>query len=205
MQWILLIFIGISLGTVITACSTLPPENPDNICLIFKEKRNWYTSAMDMSKKWGAPIHVSMSIMYQESAFDRHARPPYDYLLGFIPWGRVTTATGYSQATDSTWDIYIKETNNVWARRDNFDDSIDFIGWYIYKTHKLNKVSKWDAKLQYLNYHEGWGGYTRQTHNKKKWLLATAARVDNRAKKYAGQYNQCKTELDKNWLQRLFS
>ena len=27
---------------LIQSCVTKPPENPDNICLIFKEKRSWY-------------------------------------------------------------------------------------------------------------------------------------------------------------------
>ena len=42
--------------------------------------------------------------------------------------------------------------------RDDFDDALDFMGWFISKTYKVNGISKWDAYAQYLNYHEGWGG-----------------------------------------------
>jgi len=35
-----------------------------------------------------------------------------------------------------TWDDYIKESGNWGADRDDFDDAIDFMGWFIYKTNK---------------------------------------------------------------------
>ena len=85
-----------------------------------------------------------------------------------------------------------------------FDDAMDFMGWFIYKTHKINGVSKWDARNQYLNYHEGWGGYKRKTYNQKPWLIKVAARVDERSKRYAAQYRQCQEDLDSSWLWRLF-
>ena len=28
------------------SCMTKPPESPDNICLIFKEKKSWYKAVM---------------------------------------------------------------------------------------------------------------------------------------------------------------
>jgi hypothetical protein len=33
---------------------------------IFFEHKGWYTAAKDMNEKWGTPINVPMSIMYQE-------------------------------------------------------------------------------------------------------------------------------------------
>lgn len=149
----------ISLFSIIllSSCATSPPKNPENICEIFREHRDWYFAAKEVRERWGVPIHVPMSMMFQESSFRADALPPRDYLLGFIPWGRVSTAYGYSQAKTMTWDDYIKETDNSGADRDDFDDAIDFMGWFIFKTQKINKVSKWDAYNQYLNYHEGWG------------------------------------------------
>ena len=35
----------------IQSCVTKPPENPDNICLIFEEKRSWYKAAMRSEKE----------------------------------------------------------------------------------------------------------------------------------------------------------
>ena len=83
---------------LLSSCATPPPKNPENICEIFREHRDWYFAAKDAKDRWGVPIHVPMSIMYQESSFRHDAQPPRDYLFGFIPWGRVSSAYGYSQA-----------------------------------------------------------------------------------------------------------
>ncbi len=184
-------------------CATSPPREPENICEIFEEHRSWWRAAKSMNKEWNVPIHVPMAIMYQESSFRARAQPPRRYVLGFIPWGRMSDAYGYAQAKTMTWDDYIKETGNRRARRDKFADAIDFIGWYIDKTHRVNGVSKHDAYAQYLNYHEGWGGYQRQTHNQKGWLLEVARRVDARSNRYAHQLNECRDRLDRGWLRRL--
>lgn len=188
---------------LLAGCATAPPKNPDNLCEIFREKRSWYTASVDMNERWGVPIHVPMAMMYQESSFRHDALPPRDYLLGFIPWGRVSSAYGYSQAKTLTWKDYIRETGNSGADRDDFDDAIDFMGWFITKTHKINGVSKWDAYRQYLNYHEGWGGYKRKTYRSKKWLMGAAKKVENRSYRYSKQFKSCKDELDSSWLYRL--
>lgn len=188
----------------LTGCAASPPSNPDNICAIFTQHRGWYEAAKNTREKWGVPIHVPMAMMYQESSFRHNAAPPMRYFLGFIPIGRASSAYGYAQAKTGTWDDYVKETGNYWSSRSDFDDAIDFMGWFIYKTQKLNGVSKWNAKQQYLNYHEGWGGYKRGSYKSKAWLIKVADRVDARSRRYAAQYNQCKKELDRSWLSRLF-
>ena len=137
----------------LAGCATSPPERPDDLCEIFYEHRDWYDAAADARDKWGVPIHIPMAIMYQESSFKADAQPPMEYFLGFIPIGRASSAYGYSQAKTMTWDDYKRETGNGWADRDDFEDAIDFMGWFIYKTHKINGVSKWDANKQYLNFH----------------------------------------------------
>ena len=189
---------------VLVGCATPPPQNPENICEIFREHRDWYFAAKDARERWGVPIHVPMSMMYQESSFNAEALPPRDYLLGFIPWGRVSSAYGYSQAKTMTWDDYIRETGNSGADRNDFDDAIDFMSWFIYKTHKINKVSKWDAYNQYLNYHEGWGGFRSKTYKKKAWLVKVSRKVDSRARRYSSQLKRCESDLNHGWLWRLF-
>lgn len=189
--------------SVLAGCATAPPEQPDDLCEIFREKRDWYDAAADMRDKWGVPIHVPMAIMYQESSFKHNAVPPRDYLLWIIPWGRISSAYGYSQAKTPTWEDYQRETGNGWASRDDFDDAIDFMGWFISKTHKVNGVSKWDAYEQYLNYHEGWGGYRRQTYAQKGWLIQTSRKVQDRASRYSAQLRTCEDELKRGWFERL--
>lgn len=189
--------------TALAACSSTPPRNPENLCEIFEEKRSWYKSAKKMQDKWGTPIHVPMAMMYQESSFRHDAAPPMEYFL-FIPIGRASSAYGYSQAKTLTWKDYKRETGNSWASRDNFDDAIDFMGWFTSKTHKINGISKWDAYNQYLNYHEGWGGYKKRSYNKKPWLIKVSRKVEQRSKRYASQLNQCRSDLDASWLWRTF-
>ncbi|WP_092591716.1 transglycosylase SLT domain-containing protein [Pseudidiomarina indica] len=196
--------IAATLTFSIAGCATAPPKEPENLCRIFEEKRDWYKAAAKMEKKWGVPIQVPMAIMYQESSFKHNAKPPRDYILWVIPWGRVSSAYGYSQAKTGTWDDYVKETGNSWSSRDNFNDAMDFMGWYISKSHRINGVSKWDAYAQYLNYHEGWGGYKRQTYRQKQWLMRTAERVQERAGRYGAQLRQCEEDLQRGWLWRLF-
>lgn len=186
----------------LTACVTPPPKDPENICNIFEERRDWWKGAKKMNKKWGVPIHVPMAMMYQESSFKARAQPPKKYLLGFIPWGRVSDAYGYAQAKTMTWDDYVKETGKRFARRDNFTDAVDFMGWFISKSAKLNNVSKWDAYAQYLNYHEGWGGYRRQSYASKQWLVQVSQRVDARSTRYAQQLKTCEKQLNRGWLRR---
>jgi hypothetical protein len=192
--------------TLLSACATTQPTSRENICHIFEEKRDWYDAASDMNKKWGVPIHVPMAMMYQESSFRHNALPPRDYILfGLIPWGRVSSAYGYAQAKTMTWEDYKRETGNTFADRDDFDDAIDFMGWFISKTYTINRISKWDAKAQYLNYHEGWGGYKRKSYRKKQWLVGVAGKVDERSKRYSTQLKGCENDLNKGWFMRLFT
>ncbi|MCU4675004.1 hypothetical protein N7931_05095 [Catenovulum sp. 2E275] len=188
----------------LSGCATPPPQRPDNLCEIFFEHRDWYDDAKDAEERWGTPIHVSMAIMYQESSFKHDAAPPMEYFLWIIPIGRASSAYGYSQAKTPTWDDYMRETDSYGADRDDFDDAIDFMAWFIYKTNKVNKISKWDAYNQYLNYHEGWGGFRKKTYNKKAWLKKVAAKVQRRAEIYGAQLKGCEEELSHGWLWRLF-
>lgn len=93
----------------LAGCATKPPANPDNLCEIFREKPKWHEAALKMQQRWGAPVQVPMAMMYQESSFKHDALPPRYYFLGFIPWGRVSSAYGYAQAKDETWADYKRE------------------------------------------------------------------------------------------------
>lgn len=198
-------FIVFLVTLLCVACSTTPPKNKNDLCKIFEEKDDWYDAAVDMRDKWGVPIHVPMAMMYQESSFRDDARPPRDYIFfGLIPWGRVSSAYGYSQAKTPTWADYVRETGNSGADRDDFEDALDFMGWFISKTYKINGISKWDAYAQYLNYHEGWGGYKRKTYLKKPWLIEVSKKVKARSLRYAKQLKSCEDELSSGWFFGIF-
>lgn len=186
------------LGSMLLAgCATAPPKQQNNLCEIFREKSGWYDDAKDMEEKWGTPIHVAMAIIKQESSFRHDAKPPKDYILGFIPWGRVSSAYGYAQAQDPAWEDF-QDATGQGGSRTNFDDSMMFVGWYTNETRRQLGISLWDPYSQYLAYHEGRGGYKRGTYKRKPSLLKVARRVEQTAKTYGWQLKQCRQELEDN-------
>jgi hypothetical protein len=193
------VFANAILLVMVAGCaSRAVPSNLSDLCQIFRDKPHWYKAAKASSQKWGAPIHLPMAIMYQESSFKADAKPPMKYFLGLIPTGRPSDAYGYSQALKSTWAEYQRAVGSRYKNRDNFASANDFVQWYVDTTHKRNGVSKWDAYGQYLNYHEGQGGYARGTHKSKTWLLGVANKVNARSKQYSTQLSRCQAELDEN-------
>lgn len=185
----------VSLVTL-SACATNPPKNPQNLCQIFREKDDWYQASLAASRRWGVPIAVQMSIMFQESSFKHDAEPPRPTLLGFIPWFRSSSAYGYPQAQDGTWGDYQSQTGNSWADREDFADSCDFVAWYCAISNKKLGIPFNDVHNLYLAYHEGHSGYRRQNYRSKPWLLNVAKMVDQRAWQYDAQLNGCRQELD---------
>lgn len=190
----------------LSACATRPPAQSDDICSIFAEKPRWHRAALRAQSDWGVPVGQSMAFVFQESSFQHNAKAPRKHVFfGMIPWGRTSTAYGYSQALNQTWKNYVDATGNWGADRDRFEDSMDFIGWYSHQTRARNGVALSDAYSQYLNYHEGWGGFSRQSYNKKPWLLKVARRVESRSKAYEQQYTRCQEHLRPGFWRRLFS
>ena len=190
----LILLIGV---VSIAGCATPPPANQSNICSIFRENPSWYDDAVDMQDEWGIPINIAMAFVKQESSFRHDARPPKDYLLGFIPWGRVSSAYGYAQAQDPAWEDFQKATGHGGSRT-SFDDALMFIGWYTSETQKQLGISKWDPYNQYLAYHEGRGGYKRKSYQAKPSLMKIARKVEQQAKDYGWQLKQCRQELENN-------
>lgn len=186
----------------LTSCASRPPASADNICTIFDEKSSWYKASKKAADKWRGNIYVPMSIMYQESAFQARARPPMRYFAGFIPYGRPSDAYGYAQALDGTWAAYKRDTGSRFRSRSDFGDATDFIQWYMQQTTTINRIPKTDAYRQYLNYHEGQGGYARGSYNRKPWLIKVAKKVERRAQRYKTQLQQCSASLERGrkWL-----
>lgn len=180
-------------------CATFaPPSNPDNICEIFRENDEWYEDAADSYERWGIPIPVMMAILHQESKYIGDAKPPRTTCLWIFPGPRPSSAYGYAQVLDGTWEEYQESTDNSWADRDDFGDAIDFVGWYCALSVKKCGISGNNARNLYLAYHEGRGGYNRKTYAKKAWLLKVANKVQKRATKYRGQFAACENEFRKS-------
>jgi hypothetical protein len=176
-------------------CATYQPARTDDICSIFRGDSDWYESARDANKRWGTPVWVMMAIIDQESRFVSDAQPDRDWFL-FIPLPRRSSAYGYAQAQDQTWEKYTEETGNSGHDRDDFADAINFVGWYTNTTQRTLGISKWDAYNQYLVYHEGSGGYKNGSWKNKGWLKQVAGKVKRKAAAYNAQLKKCQPELD---------
>jgi hypothetical protein len=178
-------------------CATTPstPEKVGNICEIFRGNKKWYRAAHASYKRWGVPIPIMMAIVHQESRFTDDAKPPRSKCLCILPGPRPSSAYGYAQAGKEAWKQYQESTGNTGADRDNFEDAIDFVGWYCHTSHVRCGISKDDAYHLYLAYHEGHGGFIRKTYKKKGWLIAVAQKVKARANTYKGQLASCEMEF----------
>lgn len=168
-----------------------PPRNLDDACSILAQRPKYKRAFRAAQRKWGVPVHVQMAVIHQESKFRSDARTPFRYALGVIPMGRASSAYGYSQALDGTWDDYKDATGRRRAKRDNMRDAADFMGWYMTRSYERNGISLTDARNQYLAYHEGHSGYSRGTHRRKSWLLRVASDVEQRANTYRAQLRRC--------------
>lgn len=168
-----------------------PPRNLDNACSILSQRPEYKRAFRATERRYGVPAHVQMAIIYQESKYRADARTPFRYVLGVIPMGRQSSAYGYSQALDGTWDDYRRATGNRRAKRDKMRDATDFMGWYMTRSYERNGISLTDARNQYLAYHEGHSGYSRGTHRGKSWLMRVADDVERRSHMYRAQLDTC--------------
>ncbi len=169
-----------------------PPRNQADACAILDHDESWGPALRTAERRWGAPPEVVLAIIQRESSFRHDARPPKKYAaFGLISTGHVSSAYGYSQAIDGTWDWYRKETGRSGADRDDFSDAVDFVGWYLAKTETANGVGKRDAYAQYLAYHEGHRGYANGRWREKAWLMRAASQVAALAETYRGQLTRC--------------
>jgi hypothetical protein len=183
----------------LAGCATQPPRQLDDLCKIFEEKSGWYKDARRAEKRWDSPIPVMMAIVYQESRFVAKAKPPRTKFLWIFPGPRPSSAYGYSQAKDETWENYRRASGRGGADRNDFDDAIDFVGWYNAQSRKRNGIANTDAHNLYLAYHEGHGGFERRTYRDKVWLKDVAREVSARATRYHQQLTRCREELDEPW------
>ncbi|MEP4039314.1 lytic transglycosylase [Pseudophaeobacter sp.] len=189
------IIVALALLLVVASCGggpNTPPRNLDNACSIIKERPKYLSAFRATERRWGVPIHVQMATIHQESKFRGNARTPHNYLLGVIPMGRQSSAYGYGQALDGTWEDYKRDTGRRRAKRDRIEDATDFMGWYMNKSLEKNGIPLYDARNQYLAYHDGHTGYARGTYKAKTWLLRVASKVEARAQMYQAQLATCR-------------
>ncbi|MBA4325795.1 MAG: lytic transglycosylase [Rhodobacter sp.] len=168
------------------------PRQLDDACAIIRERPQYLRAMEQTERRWGIPVHVQMATIHQESKFIGNARTPHTFALGVIPMGRQSTAFGYSQALNGTWEEYQASAGSRRSKRDDIGDATDFMGWYMDQSARSLGISKSDARSQYLAYHEGRTGYSNQSYLNKPWLVEVAARVGSRAEMYREQLASCR-------------
>lgn len=191
----LLVAAGVS--AAVASCASTPQPSVEEIadaCQLLKENKSWHTALRASAKEWGAPMGFQLAVMKQESAFDARAKAPRGERkwFGLVQGDRLSSAKGYAQALDTTWESYKRETGNGGASRGSFRDAADFIGWYFASTGKRTGLGQYDYKAHYLAYHEGATGYLQGTWRGKSSLINTANGVAAQAARYESQITGCK-------------
>ncbi len=184
------------LSLSLVQCSP-PPVDTANVCSVFNQQFSWYLAARKTQKKWKVPIATQMAIMRQESSFQSNARPPRKYYLGFIPGARPSSAFGYGQILDGTWNHYLVDQGySSWRKaRTSFSDVSDFMGWYLHHIHVKTGIGLNNAEHLYFAYHEGPNGYINNSYRSKRFLLNAAQRVRKNSSMYTAQLQSCEKKL----------
>lgn len=171
------------------------PGNINSVCAVFDQNdgwfNNWHSAAAATERKYGIPVPVLMATIRKESGFQSNARPPRRYYLGIIPGKRASSAYGFSQALDGTWAQYKRESGNFAGRRSNFDDAVDFVGWYHQKTVSTFGVSPRDTFKLYLAYFSGWSAYKQGAWQSNGSLQKYAMDTATIAANYEAQLSAC--------------
>lgn len=181
---------------VASSCTTgrdAPPSTVLDACRMQVERPHWFRAMRQTEAKWGVPIPVQLATIARESSFVADARPMrterrWIFFTREVPR---SSAFGYAQAIDGTWDWYLRENGRRRGDRANFADASDFIGWYMHTNLRRNGVPLHDAYNQYLAYHEGHSGFARRSYNGKAWLPPVARDVQNWANRYDNQLRTC--------------
>ena len=187
------------LGGTLVGCSTPPPRAPDELCQIFAQHPSWYRAAWAAQKEWGTPVAVTMAFVHRESSYRANAKPPRGKLLWIVPWRRPSTAYGYAQATNETWEDYLRLRGGWFRERNDFSDAVDFIGWYNHLSRRELGLASTDARNVYLAYYHGRGGYRRGAHKRNADSPGYAAKVAARAAQYGAQQAKCPKPPARFW------
>ncbi|ASG68310.1 lipoprotein [Francisella halioticida] len=181
----LIIFIIFFLNTTNLFAKTENTSNKKNICQILKHHPNWRNSLKRVNKKYNISPAFTLAVIHQESKFHANAK------------NRHSSAFGYAQALDGTWKIFQK-TVKPNAKRNDFNDSVEFVDWYMSQlTHNLHLKTSNSFNL-YLAYLLGEGGYKNyinnsyQNSNSIQKKEAIAAKVRLKTQVYNLELKDCK-------------
>ena len=164
----------------------------DNACEILFKYPAWYRYHKHFSARSGVEISTVMAIIAKESAFEQHARPVKSWLIPqWIVWKYASSSYGYSQATNATWENFLKANPYTSYTREDYPSSVAFISWYLH--HYTQSVPNDDIYTKYLMYHDG---PRMKLTNVKATTKAYALQVQHQSRLYAHQLTTCVKTLD---------
>ncbi len=163
--------------------------NLQNGCQIIQKVPQWDKYLKQTQKKWGVPPGLVLAIIYQESTFNPDAK------------NSSSSAYGYAQVINGTWTEYKRSVDKD-ASRSDFDDSADFIGWYLSNIKNKDKLAWSNSANLYMAYMLGEAGYKSfitgngTAQQKKSWVAKykIAQKVASNARNYNKQLINCKVE-----------
>ena len=179
-----------------------PLSNTADACTIFKERSSWYRAAVRSEDQWKIRVPILLAVIKKESSFQSDARPTRKKGFLGLPGPRPSTAYGYPQAKNETWNDYKKAIDNKHAQRDDFADAINFVGWYLSTAARVNQISRNSARNLYIAYHEGVTGYRRGAWRNDSFILTASAMVDDQAKLYDQQLQNCRRGAGRKYASR---
>jgi len=151
--------IGFSFGGMFGVLPAHSGSYIEDACKMMQTRSSWHSSATAASQKWQIPIPSMLAIIRQESRFKATAA------------ARRSSAYGFAQALDGTWNAYRRATKSPAADRSSFADSVDFIAWYMTETRKRIGLPPEDVASHYIAYHEGHGGYQSTRWQEKQQII----------------------------------
>ena len=171
-------------------------DNIDNACLILKQNPDWHRALYRTQLVYRISIPVQLAFVRHESSFNHKARPVNNKKKWFIFNSYKSTAYGFAQVLNGTWDEFQTTFKNKKLKRTNFGHSVEFIGWYNRK-HINSGLDGNNISHLYLAYHEGLGGYKKKTYINKPCLVDYSNSVQKTSIKYSNQISSCNIKVKK--------
>jgi hypothetical protein len=182
---------------LLASCTTTPPRNVDDACAIFAEYGDWFADAKAASQRWGCRSRYCWRSSIRNRPFAPTPEPPRTWYLGFIPGPRPSSAYGYSQALDGTWDRYTAATGNVMAPIAT-SSPMPWISSAGTSTKPPCATASPNVATPITNIWlitKARAALPRALTGKKPWLMERARKVSRQAARYGSQLARCESQL----------
>lgn len=167
-------FALISIPTISLAIPSFSHAQTKNICTLLNANPDWAESVVAAEEKWGVSAGNILAFIDQESRFRANASSGPNY--------------GYAQATQQTWNGFLKDTKIGNKSRSDFDASVNFVGWHFKQMNKQFGIGMNNVSEQYLAYQLGSGGYKKGAPPASRRIAASVA---SRARIFEDQLDNC--------------